>query len=242
MRVLVKSYFEAIKNASCSENLRLDCLHFIEMMDFIFNCSINMSFNWLQVFWQKYSILVWSALHTTFKAEIPSLESFLTQDAMGNEGPAVHSSPLMLWWTLSRDRLSFLVDSCHSTVAMASDKYLHRAFENSWILDTRFPFSVSQSSQPQMGSYHSPFCKAIKRETQKQGPPWPFEVLSSFWRTVNTPEGLTTRWFLTAKRSPRIFLAWEEATSQPRQRAGALSQHCLVPGYKSFCLETLASL
>lgn len=27
------------KNASCSENLRLDCLHFIEKMNLIFNSS-----------------------------------------------------------------------------------------------------------------------------------------------------------------------------------------------------------
>lgn len=103
--VLVKSYFEVVKIASCSENLRLDCLHFIEKMDLTFNCSINMSFNWLQIFWQKFSILVWSALHTTFKAEIPSLGSILTQDAMGNEAPAVQSSPLMVWWKLNRERL-----------------------------------------------------------------------------------------------------------------------------------------
>lgn len=216
----MKSYFEAIKNASCSENLRLDCLHFIEMMDFIFNCSINTSFNWLQVFWQKYSILVWSALHTTFKAEIPSLESFLTQDAMGNEGPAVHSSPLMVWWTLSRDRLSFLVDSCHSTVAMASDKYLHRVCENSWILDTRSPFSISQSSQPQMGSYHSPFCEAIKRETQKQGPPWPFEVLSSFGELWTLQKAWPHVDFWQQRDLPGYFLPGKKPLHNPDRDQG----------------------
>lgn len=80
------------KNASCSENLRLDCLHFIEKMNLIFNSSTCYltDFRFSD---KKSNIFIWSALHATFNGEVPSLESFLTQDAVGNEGPAVPSSP-----------------------------------------------------------------------------------------------------------------------------------------------------
>lgn len=221
------------KNASCYEHLRLDCLHFTEKMDLIFNRSINIPFYWLRIFWQKSSVLVRSALHTTFMAEIPPLESFLIQGTMGNEGCAVHSSPLMVWWNLERDRLS--QHHCHGQWL---DVQGSSEFTEPWCQNPIFCISEQPDTD---GSYHSPFCRALRRGTQNQDPPWSFGSAELLWRTVQTPEDLTVPWFFTAKRFPMIFLAWK-ATSQPRQRPGALSQHCLVPGYKSLRLETLASL